>query len=79
MLVLLGPQRPRLCRGASVDQDGAVWVGHHPSRLLVVPGAAAQTLTPAGVDDGWALLLEAEVWAGGGHTGATVLKWAELA
>lgn len=72
MLVLLGPQWTWLGRGASVDQDGAVGIGHHPSSRLVVPGAAAQTLTSTGVDNCWARLLEAGVWAGSGHARMTV-------
>lgn len=47
-----------LSRGAGVHQDRPVGVGHHPSSLLIKARAAAQTLPPAGVDDGRALLLE---------------------
>ena len=76
MLLLLGPQRGRLSWGARVNQDGAVWVGHHPhlpSLLVEPPGTAAQTLSPTGVHNGWALLLEAGVWDGGGEAGADLL------
>lgn len=53
----------RLSRAAGVDQDRAVGVGHHPPGLLVQAGAAGETLAPAGVDDGRALLLETCVLA----------------
>lgn len=60
----------RLSRGACVDQDRTVGVRHHPSSLLIKTRAAAQTLAPAGVDDGRALLLETCVlaWKAGAET-----------
>lgn len=46
-----------LSRAAGVDQDRAVRVGHHPGALLINSRGGAQTPAPAGVDDGWPLLL----------------------
>jgi len=53
----------RVSRGARVDQDRPVGVRHQPSSLLIKAGAAAQTLAPAGVHGGRALLLETCVLA----------------
>jgi hypothetical protein len=75
-VLALAPSVLLLDWGACVDQDRAVWVGHHPhpSSLLVEPfGAATQTLAPTGVHNGWALLLEAGVWAGCGEAGSDLL------
>ncbi len=78
----------RLSRGACVDQDRPVGVRHHPSSLLIKARAAAQTLAPAGVDDGWALLLETCILArkagaealAGGHAGdQTVVRMEDAA
>lgn len=69
-----------LSRAAGVDQDRAVGVRHHPSGLLIKAWGGAQTLAPAGVDDGGSLLLEMCVLVGkagtetlaGGHAAVWV-------
>lgn len=68
-----------------MDQDRPVRVGYYPSSLLIKAGAAAQTLAPAGVHDGRALLLETRVlvWKAGaealagGHAGDQAVVWME--
>lgn len=71
----------RLSRAAGVDQDRAVGVRHHPPGLLIQAGAAGETLAPAGVDDGRALLLETCVLArkAGAETlaGGHAVVWVE--